>query len=305
MICHMRAQIRRSINNIFIAKGEDGREYTLKIKGKVLSKEKWEYNPIAVGDFVEISIHSDNEGLIISREERKSEFTRFLNKVGLNQCTCSNMDQAVIVSSIKSPVFNPRFIDRCIASVRGCPVLIAVNKEDLGVSYEERDLSLYQSLGYGLVLLSAKDKKADSLIPYLENKVSAFIGPSGVGKSSLINLLTGSEQKVGTLSDKYNRGKHTTNHALFIESSLYSIIDTPGIREIIPPFENPEDLKHSFPELSDVGCRYSDCLHNGESGCIVPFLVEEGRIDEGRYAGYLALLEDLMAVHDRIVKNRW
>ena len=93
----MRASIRRSINNSYEAVAEDGRNYTLRIKGKLLKTEKWEYNPIAVGDVVDFIPHSENEGLIMKRCERKSQFTRFLNKVSLNQTVVANMDQAVIM----------------------------------------------------------------------------------------------------------------------------------------------------------------------------------------------------------------
>ena len=279
--------------------------YSLKIKGKTLSVPKWEYNPIAVGDNVEFTAHSENEGLITARLDRKSTFTRFLNKVSLNQTIAANMDQALIVSSVKSPSFHPRFIDRAIAALHGCDVIIAVNKADLKIDDELSDIELYKALGYKVVLVSAKDGDISSLLPLLKGRVTAFIGPSGVGKSSLVNLITGANQKIGEVSDKYNRGRHTTNHALWLSKDDISIIDTPGIREILPPLEELVLLKSSFPELRDVRCRYSDCLHDGEEGCLVPSLVESGAIDEGRYSGYLSMLYDLKSVHTRIVRNKW
>ncbi len=301
----MKATIRRSINNSYEAMSQDGRMFTLRIKGKTLPVPKWEYNPIAVGDEVSFIAHSDREGLITERLERRSTFTRFLNKVSLNQTIAANMDQALIVSSVKSPSFHPRFIDRAIASLHGCKVIIAVNKRDLGIDYERDDIELYKALGYQIVLVSASEGDVSSLIPLLKGKVTAFIGPSGVGKSSLVNLITGSNQRIGEVSDKYNRGKHTTNHALWISKDDIDIIDTPGIREILPPLEDLVELKESFPELRDVRCRYSDCLHDGEDGCLVPSMVEDGSIDEGRYSGYLTMLYDLKSVHSRIIRNKW
>lgn len=301
----MRATIRRSINNSYEAFAEDGRMYSLKIKGKTLSVPRWEYNPIAVGDEVEFKPHSGSEGMLTERCERRSTFTRFLNKVSLNQTIAANMDQALIVSSVKSPSFHPRFIDRAIAAIHGCDVIIAVNKRDLGIDIERDDIELYKALGYRVVEVSAEDGDVSELIPLLKGKVTAFIGPSGVGKSSLVNLITGSNQRVGEVSDKYNRGKHTTNHALWISKDDIDIIDTPGIREILPPLEDLRELRASFPELKGLCCRYADCLHDGEDGCIVPALVEEGRIDEGRYSGYLTMLHDLKDVHLRIVRNKW
>lgn len=301
----MRATIRRSINNSYEAFAEDGRMYSLKIKGKTLSVPRWEYNPIAVGDEVEFRAHSGSEGLLTERYERKSTFTRFLNKVSLNQTIAANMDQALIVSSVKSPSFHPRFIDRAIAAIHGCDVIIAVNKRDLGIDIERDDIELYKALGYRIVEVSAEDGDVLELIPLLKGKVTAFIGPSGVGKSSLVNLITGANQRVGEVSDKYNRGKHTTNHALWISKDDIDIIDTPGIREILPPLEDLTELRASFPELRGLRCKYADCLHDGEDGCIVPALVEEGMIDDGRYLGYLTMLHDLKDVHLRIVRNKW
>ena len=171
--------------------------------------------------------------------------------------------------------------------------------------YERDDIELYKALGYRIVEVSAEEGDVSELIPLLKGKVTAFIGPSGVGKSSLVNLITGSNQRVGEVSDKYNRGKHTTNHALWISKDDIDIIDTPGIREILPPLEDLTELRASFPELRGLSCKYADCLHDGEDGCIVPALVEEGRIDEGRYSGYLTMLHDLKDVHLRIVRNKW
>ncbi len=302
----MRASIRRSINNSYEAVAEDGRNYTLKIKGKLLKTEKWEYNPIAVGDVVDFIPHSENEGLIMKRCERKSQFTRFLNKVSLNQTVVANMDQAVIITSVRTPAFHPRFIDRAISALKGAKVIIAVNKADLGISDEERkELDVYKTLGYDVVTVSAKDGNVSELLPLLHGKISVFVGQSGVGKSSLVNLITGAEQRIGEVSTKYNRGKHTTNHAIWIDKDDMGIIDTPGIREILPPFEDLRELRDSFVELRDTGCRYSDCLHDGESGCTVPSLIKKGEIDEGRYEGYLSLLYDLKAVEERIIRNRW
>ena len=301
----MIAQIRRSINNTYEAFCEDGRPYRLKIKGKVLSVPRWEYNPIAVGDYVEFCPYSESEGLITGRLERKSSFTRFLNKVSLNQTIAVNMDQALIVSSVKSPAFHPRFIDRAIASLSGCDIMIAINKTDLGMDEEEREVELYESLGYKTLLISVKQGDISVLLPLLKGKLTALVGPSGVGKSSLVNLITGSSQRVGDISDKYNRGKHTTNHALFLEKDDIHLIDTPGIREIIPPLEEPVMLRDAFPELRAIDCRYSNCLHDGEEGCLVPSLVESGVIDEGRYEGYLSMLHDLRGIHERMIRNKW
>ncbi len=301
----MKGSVIRSINNTYIAEGEDGGKYSLRIKGKVLEVPKWEHNPIAVGDCVIFTPYSKSEGLITERLERKSEFTRFLNKVSLNQTVAANMDQAVVITAVKSPEFHPHFIDRAISAIKGCPVIIVVNKTDLGLGAEEKSLKLYESLGYVTVRISVRNNDIFPLLPLLENKLTLFLGQSGVGKSSLVNLITGSEQKTADISAKYNTGRHTTTHALSLKKGNIEIIDTPGIREILPPFEDLRHLKASFPELSGLKCKYSDCLHDGEEGCALPSLLHQGLIDESRYSGYISLLNDLREVQERMVRKKW
>lgn len=290
----MKAQIHRSINNMFTSRAEDGKVYQLRIKGKVLQSVKGEYNPLAVGDFVEFEPYSPSEGLITSRLERRSSFSRWNVKAETNQTISANMDQVAIVTSVENPPFRPKFLDRAICSVKNAEILIVVNKADLEApEYVFDTLDMYESLGYKVVYTSAEDGDVEELLPHLEGRLTAFVGQSGVGKSSLINLIMGSSQRTGEISEKYNRGRHTTNFSQLLEGEGFSIIDTPGVREILVPFEDERLVKEDFPELRSLECGHSDCLHNGEEGCLVPSLIEEGRIDEERYISYLRILESL------------
>ena len=288
----MRFQIRRAINNIYLAYSlDDHRIYTARIKGKVMKKDEAEYNPVAVGDIAVGEPYSETEALIVSIEDRRSAFRRWNTKKEMNQTISANQDRTAIVVSPSSPPFRPRFLDRAIASSAGAEILIVVNKVDEGLEDMKESIELYSSLGFRIIAASSKTGEGiDELKKILSGSVTAFVGQSGVGKSTLINTLLDAGQRTGEISWKYNRGRHTTNHALYIEKDSIAIIDTPGVREIEVPFEDPHLLSEAFPELHDVHCQYSGCLHRGEDGCSVPLLVEDGKINSERYESYLRML---------------
>ena len=219
----MRFQIRRAINNIYQAYSLDnGRMYTARIKGKVMKKDEAEYSPVAVGDIAIGEPYSDSEALIVSIEVRRSSFRRWNLKKEMNQTISANQDMTAIVVSPSSPPFRPRFIDRAIACSSGAEILIIMNKADDGLEQSVRDsLELYRSLGFAVISVSSVTGEGiEELKKLLEGKITAFVGQSGVGKSTLINTILGSQQRTGEVSWKYNRGKHTTNHALYIEKGL-------------------------------------------------------------------------------------
>ncbi len=292
----MRFRIYRSINNIYTALSLDnGKMYTCRLKGKVLKTNKIEYNPVAVGDIAIGEPYSDTEALLTFVEERKSSFQRWNVKAEVNQTIAANQDQSAIVLSAFSPPFRPRFVDRAIASSHGAEILLIMNKSDYGLTEAEFDRwKLYKTLGYDIIAVSSVSGEGiEELKEKLKGKITAFVGQSGVGKSTLINTLSGLDLRTGEISEKYNKGKHTTNHSIFIECGEYSLIDTPGVREILIPFEDISLVKESFPELRDIECEYSGCLHRGEVGCSVPMLLESGKINEDRYLSYLRMLQSL------------
>lgn len=292
----MRFRIYKSINNIYTALSLDnGHFYTCRLKGKVLKTDKNEYNPVAVGDIAIGECYSDNEALITEIEDRKSYFQRWNVKSETNQTIAANQDLSAIVLSSLSPPFRPRFVDRAIASSHGADILLIMNKSDYGLTEEEFDRwKHYKELGYDIISVSSVDGDGiEELKTKLRGKITAFVGQSGVGKSTLINTLTGLDLRTGDVSDKYNRGKHTTNHSVFIECDDYSLIDTPGVREILVPLEELSMVKESFPELRDLDCAYSGCLHRGEPGCKAPELLECGNINEDRYYSYLKILQSI------------
>ena len=293
----MEGLVLRSINNIYTVRTSDGQQYSCRIKGKHLNTSVEEYNPIVVGDHVEFTPSGTEEGLVTERKERNSFFSRWNAKKQLNQTVCANMDVVVCVCSIESPPFRPRFIDRVLACCRNVPVVIVLNKCDILLTEAEAErFNLYKKLGYETLAVSATTgENVDKLVAKLQGKTAAFVGQSGVGKSSLVNRLLGASQRVGELSEKYNRGRHTTNYALMLDGPGFTLIDTPGFREISVPHDDPHLVAKSFPEFVKASskCAFSSCLHVNEPGCEVLRLLEKGKIDADRYESYIGILQSL------------
>lgn len=305
----MTGQVRRSINNVYNVFTDEGCEYVCRIKGKKLVIPEFEYNPIAVGDYVVFEPYSESEGLVTERLERSSSFVRWNVKLEKNQTIAANMDQVAIICSSETPPFRPRFLDRAIACVRGCEVLLVMNKCDQCLTEEEYDRwCLYRDLGFRTMAVSAATgENLDKLVSLLKGKVTAFTGQSGVGKSTLVNAILHPEveQKTGEVSEKFQRGRHTTNHSLYLEGPEFSLIDTPGVRELLVPYEEKSELCSAFPEFSSFECGYSGCLHLEEPGCAVKEAVMDGKIDVDRYQSYVGMQESLAERSPAWARNRF
>ena len=297
----MKGTVLRSINNIYSVRTDEGVVYSCRIKGKQLSVAKGEYNPIVVGDeveFVSAGGSSDKpEGLVTERFDRRSEFSRWNEKRALNQTICANMDLLVCVCSVESPPFRPRFVDRVIACCKGVEVMIVLNKCDILLTEDELErYTLYKELGYQTVSVSAETgENVDAFVKLLKGHTAAFVGQSGVGKSSLINRILGTNQRVGELNAKYNRGNHTTNHAIMLDGPGFTLIDTPGFREISVPHDDPHLVAKAFPEFEKAAakCEYDGCLHLSEPGCEVRRQLEKGKINADRYESYVRMLASM------------
>ncbi len=291
----MRFQVRRSINNVYAAISlDDGRPYTCRIKGKVLKSAEPEYSPIAVGDIAVGEPYSESEAMIWEREERRSSFTRWNVKRSINQTIAANQDLVAIIVSPLSPPFRPRFLDRAISCVSGSDVLIVMNKADEADDEARKAFDAYAAIGFCTIYASSRTGEGvEDLREMLRGRVTAFVGQSGVGKSTLVNTLIGTSLRTGAVSDKYNRGRHTTNHSLYLEHGDIAVIDTPGVREIEVPFEDIRVVQQGFPELDGLGCAYPGCLHRGEEGCSVGELIASGGMSPERYGSYLRILQAL------------
>lgn len=290
------------VNNIYTVRiGE--KNFQCRIKGKIFKEDENFYNPIAVGDIVQIVIDpvSEGEGLITGRKERKNAFIRWNKKKKSPQVIASNIDYLIAICSIQAPPFRPRFIDRLIISalIEEVEPVIVANKCDLGFNHETKArLHDYEKNGYKVVYCSAKTGKGiNTLSSLIKDKCTVFAGQSGVGKSSLLNIIEPDlNLKVGEISSKYDRGIHTTRFSvMIILQDGTKVIDTPGIRECWIYNLDPDQLKFYFPEFVAPAeeCGYYSCLHLEEPDCKVKELVEKGEIHKDRYFSYMRIMQSL------------
>jgi len=288
-------------NNISKVLCDDGLERLCAIKGKRIKTLSGTYNSLAVGDSVEVVLTDGGKGLVESLAPRRNTFGRYNEKGKSEQAIAANIDQVFCVTSPRLPPFRPRFIDRVavLAESAGVPFIVTLNKADLGVGEEtEERLEGYASLGYTVLRVSARTGEGmDRISRLLEGRTSVFAGQSGVGKSSLLNaLFPDVVRRTQEVSEKYDRGKHTTTMAEMTIAGTARVIDTPGIRRLALRSPGLEALPSCFPEIFrfSEGCRYgSRCTHTDEEGCAVRDAAIRGDIHEDRYESYLRIRDEL------------
>lgn len=246
-----------------------------------------------VGDYVRIRISSeDNSGYLEEILDRKNELIR---------PPVANITQAVIVMSVKKPDINTWLLDKFLmmAEHNDLNIVICFNKLDLSEEETNKIRRTYELAGYQVIITSSTlDIGIDQLKEALKDNITVFAGPSGVGKSSLLNRVNKDfNREIGVVSSKSKRGKHTTRSVelLEIEENSY-VLDTPGFSSLDISFiEDVSDVRLYFREIKEQGkgCRFLSCLHDKEPDCSVKKAVEEGLIDEDRYKNYLLLLEEI------------
>ncbi|MCW9707325.1 ribosome small subunit-dependent GTPase A [Fodinibius salsisoli] len=262
-------------------------------------------NPIAVGDVVQFEINEDQSGSIEVIEDRENYLIRkSTHHQEGNQILVANIDRAYVVQSLKKPRIKPGFLDRFLVTCEAyqVPVHIILNKLDLANESDQGTIdkfrNLYSSLGYKVLLTSIKNEAAlEKLKQDLKDNTSVFIGPSGVGKTSLMNYIEPSiNRKVGAISSYNEKGKHTTTFAKLLPLHFGGyLVDTPGIREFGLVNIEPWELSLFFPEMLEYRqqCKFNNCTHSHEPGCGVMQAFEEGYIHPDRYDSYLNILDSL------------
>ena len=286
----MQGKIIKGIAGFYYVHVVESGLYECKAKG-VFRKEK--IKPL-VGDVVEIDIldEAEKKGNIVDILPRQNELIR---------PAVANIDQALVVFAVTKPKPHFNLLDRFLIMMesKGIPVVLCFNKKDIATEPELQQLKdIYQNCGYQIVFTSAlMQENVEQLKEILAGKTTAIAGPSGVGKSSLINTIQPNVQmETGSISEKIERGKHTTRHSelIWIEDDTY-IMDTPGFSSLYTNEFEKEELKYYFTEYTPYEglCRFQGCDHVHEPGCAVKKALEEGSIHSIRYENYLEMYKEL------------
>ena len=284
---------------------DDGTTVNCKMRGVLRLKGLRCTNPVAVGDIVQVEDKDGDAPVVGAIEPRRNYIIRRASNLSKEfQIIAANLDQAVLVATLTNPETSTTFIDRFFATAEAyqVPAVLAFNKIDLLDTDEWRGQldalkALYESIGYPVVTMSAATGEgADALRNQLAGKMSLLSGNSGVGKSSIINLLVpDAHVKVGDVSQTHHKGMHTTTFSELLDlPGGGAIIDTPGVKAFgTIDFERAE-VAHYFPEIFRISdnCRFNNCTHTHEPGCAVLDAVERGDIAMSRFTSYLSILDE-------------
>ena len=272
--------------------------YFVKVGDKVIeckARGKFRYTGLSpvIGDKVEIILESDvTKGVIEKIFARDTEMIRPV---------VANVTQAFVVFAFKKPDLNMELLNKFLVLCEHyrLNIVLCLNKLDLVSEVDEELIKELKSVGCDLVFLKAKEGQGlVELKTRIKDNITVFCGPSGVGKSTILNSLLGREaMKTGDISKKSQKGKHTTRHSELIEYEEGFLLDTPGFSSLSLDFIEKEQLQYCFPEFEKhrSECRFSNCMHNKEPNCRVKEAVEANEIYKDRYKFYIKTLEEIIA----------
>ncbi len=296
----------RSTGSWYEVRAESGKVYRARLKGKFKLNGPKTSNPITVGDKVLFSMEDEaNQTVVIEEISPRQNYIirKSVHKTSHGQLLAANVDQAIFIFTYKFPKTSLGFLDRFLVTAEAfrIPVTIVFNKMDL-INEEEKDqvfewAGLYQELGYGVLFTSIPLNQGISEFKEMfEGKVSLMAGHSGVGKSSLLNIVAPTLHiKTKEISDFAQKGVHTTTYSTMWELGPDTyLIDSPGINEFGVMEIEKEELAHYFPEMRALlgQCKFNNCLHLHEPHCVVQQAVKDGEIASSRYLSYFSIFEN-------------
>jgi ribosome biogenesis GTPase len=302
----MKGTVIKSTGSWYVVRGEQGSLHQCRLRGKFKLKEAKVSNPLAVGDQVTFQEEEqgDNTFVITHIAPRENYIIRkSTHKTAHSHILAANLNQAFLVVTLVSPRTSFGFIDRFLVTAEAydIPVVLLYNKidlyEDQDQEYQQRIDQMYTSLGYpGIAVSAHAGTGLDQIRELMQEKTTLFSGHSGVGKSTLINLLVpDAGLKTAEISSFSDKGVHTTTFAEMFEVNAGTyIIDTPGIKELGIVDIGGHELAYFFPEMRDRmhDCKYNNCRHLNEPGCAVIPAVKAGQISLTRYESYRSMLEE-------------
>ncbi|MFZ2953153.1 MAG: ribosome small subunit-dependent GTPase A [Streptococcus suis] len=268
----------------------DGQIYQTRARGNFRKKGQTPY----VGDFVDFSAEENSEGYILKIHERKNSLVR---------PPIVNIDQAVVIMSAKEPDFNANLLDRFLVLLeqKDMDPIIYISKMDLVEERAEMDAfkAIYEKIGYPFVY------SLEELTPLLQDKVTVFMGQTGVGKSTLLNRIAPElALETGAISDSLGRGRHTTRAVSFYNVFGGKIADTPGFSSLDYEVKEVEALTDCFPEIAEASqnCKFRTCTHTHEPDCAVKEAVVSSAISQSRFDNYLQFLSEIQNQRETYAK---
>lgn len=297
----------KNTGSSYLVRLQSGESVNCRIKGNFRIKGIRTTNPVAVGDRVTVAFCGRDADFIVEIHPRRNYIIRRASNLSKeSHILAANIDQALLVATLRDPVVTTTFIDRFLATCEAynVPAILVLNKSDMWDD-DDRELAdaicrLYSSIGYETLQVSARTGDGtDRLRSLVAGKETLLSGNSGVGKSSLINaLVPDADLKTGEISDIHHTGMHTTTFSEMIPlPDGGDLIDIPGVKGFGTIDFAPEEVGHYFPEIFRYSrdCRYGDCKHVGEPGCAVAQAVADHLISESRFSSYLSILEEASA----------